>query len=418
MSRIRNTHRIVKVLANYLIFFSIVNFLGCEPKIESEDVETMNVDGEDITSTNVILRGSSTRKNSEVVGVGFIIDESFSNVDKVDTSKCRVINCDGYIREPKIMFTVSATNLFVCTRYYYRAWVKLQKDSLKYGSVKSFETEPILSNSQDIPSCYCPKEFSVSDSSKVFFAGGNLQYHVLKKVWRLAENQLHYLGIMNSNIYAHTNDCWIDLFAWSAYNDSIQSTPNFGVDLSAELSDYSGRFVDWGINLFQNDTTGEHWRTLTSSEWNYLLLERKGHDSLLGMACVDNINGLILLPDTWMLPQNITFKTGFAAESDPMQYRRHQYYSLEQWQKMEEAGAVFLPAAGYRYAKEENNQIIQEVNASSIQTYGYYFSSTEYEQNDKYVKYLYFGPDNAQIVTNYKNYGHSVRLVRDKTIEI
>ena len=63
MSRIRNTHRIVKVLANYLIFFSIVNFLGCEPKIESDKVETANVVDEDITSTTVILRGSAVGKS-------------------------------------------------------------------------------------------------------------------------------------------------------------------------------------------------------------------------------------------------------------------------------------------------------------------------------------------------------------------
>ena len=100
-----------------------------------------------------------------------------------------------------------------------------------------------------------------------------------------------------------------------------------------------------------------------------------------------------------------------------MHFRKHKYYSLEQWQRLEKEGAIFLPAAGYRYAKEEQGKIVQEVNTKSIQTYGYYFSSTEYEQNNKYVKYFYFGSNDAQIVTNYKNYGHSVRLVRDKVME-
>ena len=411
MSRIRNTHRIVKVLVNYLIFFSIVNFLGCEPKIESDKVETANVVDEDITSTTVILRGSTTMKNSEVADVGFIVDESLS---KVESCEGLAIKCDGYIREPKIEFSASACKLFVGSRYYYRAWVMLNDSSKLYGSVKSFETNRILSNIQDSSSYYHPKEFSVSDSSQVYFSIGNLQYHVLKNEWRFAENQLDFLGITNRLIFT-TNDCWIDLFAWSTYNDSIQDTPNFGVDISTKLNDYSGKFVDWGNNPISNDTTGAHWRTLTSSEWNYLLFERQNHDSLWGIACVNNVNGLILLPDTY--PLTTTFKKGFAAESGAMHFRKHKYYSLEQWQRLEKEGAIFLPAAGYRYAKEEQGKIVQEVNTKSIQTYGYYFSSTEYEQNNKYVKYFYFGSNDAQIVTNYKNYGHSVRLVRDKVME-
>lgn len=407
MSRIRNTHRIVKVLANYLIFFSIVNFLGCEPKIDSEYVETANVDDADISSKTVILRGSTTMESSEIAAVGFKIDESLSKVVRCEGTN---IKCDGYIRESPIRFEASAFNLFVGTQYYYRAWVKLNDSSYYYGSVKSFVTNGILSNIQGFSSCYCPKEFSVSDSCKIYFSPGNLQYHVLKNEWRFAENQLDYLGIDNSQIGT------IDLFAWSTYNDSIQHTSNFGVEISTNLNDYAGKFVDWGTNPIQNDTTEVQWRTLTSSEWNYLLFERMNHASLLGIACVNDVNGLIILPDTY--PLDTTFKDGFAAESNAMHFRKHMYYSLEQWQRLEKEGAIFLPAAGYRYAKEEQGEIIvQEVNTKSIQTYGYYFSSTEYEQNNKYVKYFYFGSNDAQIVTNYKNYGHSVRLVRDKVME-
>lgn len=406
MSRIRNTHRIVKVLANYLIFFSIVNFLGCEPKIDSEYVETANVDDADISSKTVILRGSTTMESSEIAAVGFKIDESLSKVVRCEGTN---IKCDGYIRESPIRFEASAFNLFVGTQYYYRAWVKLNDSSYYYGSVKSFVTNGILSNIQGFSSCYCPKEFSVSDSCKIYFSPGNLQYHVLKKEWRFAENQLDYLGIDNSQIGT------IDLFAWSTYNDSIQHTSNFGVEISTNLNDYAGKFVDWGTNPIQNDTTEVQWRTLTSSEWNYLLFERMNHASFLGIACVNDVNGLIILPDTY--PLDTTFKDGFAAESNAMHFRKHMYYSLEQWQRLEKEGAIFLPAAGYRYAKEEQGEIVQEVNTKSIQTYGYYFSSTEYEQNNKYVKYFYFGSNDAQIVTNYKNYGHSVRLVRDKVME-
>ena len=42
--------------------------------------------------------------------------------------------------------------------------------------------------------------FSVSETKKIVFSQGNLQYHKDSNVWRFAEDQLLYLGENNNNI--------------------------------------------------------------------------------------------------------------------------------------------------------------------------------------------------------------------------
>lgn len=71
-------------------------------------------------------------------------------------------------------------------------------------------------------------------------------------------------------------------------------------------SDYS-TFVDWGTNRIGNYAPNA-WRTLTSNEWGYLLNNRPNASSLKGVAQVNGVNGLILLPDSWTRPSGVTFK--------------------------------------------------------------------------------------------------------------
>ncbi|MBQ0154797.1 MAG: hypothetical protein KBS70_08475, partial [Bacteroidales bacterium] len=52
--------------------------------------------------------------------------------------------------------------------------------------------------------------FSVSPTTKVTFAPGNLQYQASTNTWRFAEHQYDYVGDANTNISA-TYDGWIDL---------------------------------------------------------------------------------------------------------------------------------------------------------------------------------------------------------------
>lgn len=261
-------------------------------------------------------------------------------------------------------------------------------------------------------------EFSVSETKKVTFSPGNLQYHKASNTWRFAEDQLTYLGKVNSEI-AGGND-WIDLFGWSggiinkyyatdrskaasksSKNGSDNRDPKFGVSMSIAQYDYFGSFVDWGMHQINGDSA-EVWRTLTSAEWNYIFEGRKNASELWSVGQVWGVNGLILLPDNWVAPKGVAFEPGYYDEEGEYHFSNHQTFTEAQWKRMEAAGAVFLPASGYRFGADASNE----------EYCGYYWSATADGTNKAYC--LYFVSNGKNVGSNYRHYGHSVRLVKDK----
>ena len=237
--------------------------------------------------------------------------------------------------------------------------------------------------------------FSVGEGKTVTFSPGNLQYHPANNVWQFAANQTDYIGYANANI-SSTYDGWIDLFGWST------AANNFGVSTSKDYEDYSGSFVDWGTNKIGNDAPNV-WRTLNRDEWNYLLNTRTNASDLRGIAQVNGVNGLIFLPDTWVCPAGVTFKSGFHSNLGAEYYAAYQTFTAEQWSKMESAGAIFLPTAGFRDGSDVYN----------VRYDGYYWSATE--RNSYGAYFLNFYSDAAYMRAYYydRYYGQSVRLVKD-----
>ena len=237
------------------------------------------------------------------------------------------------------------------------------------------------------------KEFSVSDSKKVTFSKGNLQYTQSTDTWSFAENQYDYIG--RDNVIDDALADKIDLFSWST------SATNFGVSTSTDwMNDYLGSFVDWGTNKIGNDAPNT-WRTLSYDEWNYLLDARPNASSLKGVAQVNGVNGLILLPDSWTCPSGVTFKSGFHSEWGVDYYAAYQTFTADQWSKLEAAGAVFLPAAGGRFGSF----------VDYVRSCGFYWSATESDSYDAY--YLNFYSDWATMEYHNRYKGLSVRLVKD-----
>ena len=113
-------------------------------------------------------------------------------------------------------------------------------------------------------------------------------------------------------------------------------------------------------------------------------------------------NGLILLPDTWTAPAGVTFKSGFATEESVQAYADYQTFTLSDWQQLESAGAVFLPAAGYRFAKK-----MCYVHSSAS-----YWTSTP-DKADFAAKQLGGNSTRAGIFFSSRYIGMSVRLVQD-----
>ncbi|MBQ0153972.1 MAG: hypothetical protein KBS70_04210, partial [Bacteroidales bacterium] len=237
--------------------------------------------------------------------------------------------------------------------------------------------------------------FSVSATTKVAFSSGNLQYQASTNTWRFAEHQYDYVGDANANISA-TYDGWIDLFGWgtSGFNSKYPyMTSVTNSDYVNGTIDITHTPYDWGVyNQIGDDPAGT-WRTLTKDEWVYLCNTRPDASNLVGLATVNEVNGLIILPDNWALPSGLSFNALLDFNEN--------IYTPEQWEKMEAAGACFLPAAGYR----------NSTNVFKVQEYGSYWSSS-HKNSDKAYNLDF---SNSALDPQYSYIridGQSVRLVR------
>ena len=236
--------------------------------------------------------------------------------------------------------------------------------------------------------------FSVSSTKKVVFSPGNLQYDRMSRTWSFAENQYDALGATNIKGSALADK--IDVFGWSGSNSAVL----YGVNMSHSYKDYTGDFMDWGNNQIGKDAPNT-WRTLSKEEFEYLIDGRPNAAQLKGVAEVNGVNGFILLPDEWVCPTGVAFKSGFASSGDEQYFAKYQSYTASEWQKMERAGAAFLPAAGYR----RGSDVLEYVSR------GFYWTSTPnasayawlVDVNANMVSYAYLG----------REFGGLVRLVKD-----
>ena len=249
--------------------------------------------------------------------------------------------------------------------------------------------------------------FSIGEGRTVTFSKGNLQYTRSTNTWSFAENQWDYIGtdnvtggsVSSSPINGNSKSGIaladkVDLFGWST------SSTNCGVSTSTKYADYSGSFVDWGTNQICNDAPNT-WRTLTKDEWEYVLFARPNADNLKGIAQVNGVNGLILLPNNWSCPVGVTFRSGFYSNSAADCYAACQIFTTDDWSKMEKAGAVFLPAGGSRY----------DSSVSSVQNRGGYWSATEVDNN--YAYSYGFNSGEAYKINGNRYNGLSVRLIKE-----
>ena len=245
-------------------------------------------------------------------------------------------------------------------------------------------------------------EFTIDpEGHKVIFSCGNLQYKASQNMWRFAYQQYDIVGSSNANI-SDSYYGWIDLFGWGT-GDAPNKT-------SIDFNDYS-TFTDWGTNAITNGGNQANlWRTLTKDEWVYLFYGRTNAAKLFGMGSVNGVNGTILLPDNWADDKFTDTENGLANQgslySNPngTNYNFHTY-TTESWATMESAGAVFLPAAGYR----------NSANTDKVGSTGFYWSATSYT-NTYEAHFLNFSSSVLNPQGKHERYyGRSVRLVQTVT---
>ena len=274
---------------------------------------------------------------------------------------------------------------------------------------------------KDKPQSLYSQYFSVSDTQKVVFSPGNLQWsatnggstpttHTVADgtaagTWRFAPNQWDMVGWEGNTKISYAETCaytgWIDLFGWgtSGYNNKYPYIESHRFSDYYGNTDIAGTNYDWGVyNAIYNpktQTTDDPgtWRTLTKDECDYLLNTRPTASNIrYARANVHGVNGLIIVPDNWS-------NSIYSLNERLLIY---QYINTSDWTKMEAAGCVFLPAAGnrdsdVRFIGTDGYYWLSSLDRVNCHAYGLYVGTSE----DRFLYYSYI----------YK--GFSVRLVKD-----
>ena len=256
-------------------------------------------------------------------------------------------------------------------------------------------------------------KFSVNaDGDQVYFSQGNLQYigSAATPYWKFAEHQWDYLGT-TTNQNSQNQNVDRDLFGWgtSGYDHGANgyqpwSTSTTDSDYYAygnenyNLNDETGQ-ADWGYNAIINGGNEENqWFTLSREEWDYVFNTRTTTSGIrYAKATVNEVNGVILLPDDW----DASYYTLSNTNTPGASFSTNTISEME-WATLEQHGAVFLPAAGNRNGTSVGN----------VGSLGIYWSASYYYSDDVWL--VFFFDSNLYTNNISSRYGgRSVRLVRD-----
>ena len=265
-----------------------------------------------------------------------------------------------------------------------------QVSTMAEYSFEVMDNRQIVANFKTVPTGAINGLFRINaNGDQVYFSKGNLQFQASTNIWRFAENQWNYVGGTNyygefGNVYENGLKCnndeisstysgWIDLFGWGTSgweNGNLYYRPydyeyleypggDYGygygpTDGTNYLNSLAGTYAnaDWGIyNPISNggNQSGQ-WRTLTHEEWIYIFNKRDTYSGFrFAKAQVNNVNGVILLPDDW----NSSYYSLSNINMNVLDFDGNNI-SASQWGVLEQHGAVFLPCAGSRYETSVN----------------------------------------------------------------
>lgn len=193
-------------------------------------------------------------------------------------------------------------------------------------------------------------KFSVSPTKQVYFSTSNLNATTNDNgttwSWHFVGTQYARVGgdntantaiSGNGTVTDAGNGKNIDLFGWST------STTHLGINNSTNNNDYRGAFVDWGSATEVANCIGTGWRTLTGSEWVYLMDTRTGNK--YAKASINGRDGFIILPDGWT---NTSPHTLSNINNASAAFTANTITSTNWISNYEKYGAVFLPVTGQR----------------------------------------------------------------------
>lgn len=373
-----------------------------------------------------------------------IVYSTVNNMPTIDDTKV-IVNTETFDKTVK-SFTFDLPNLGEGISFWVRTYAIIEGVKYSNNAVKMESGEhPFYNNWEGGMSPFpfaidfgADEVFGGEDDKQVYFSKGNLQYRAkgglggdaentvpssanVGGTWRFADYQSDIRNNANKSAnYDYPG--WIDLFGWATSGNNhnglsyqpwksneyhTQYLAYGGTNYSFEQEGQSG-MADWGRanSIYDGETPTNGWRTLSNSEWK-CIFDRKGEDEkfLWGKGKIGNCtNGLIILPDNWKWEGAVA---SFAASWKPGPQNDYKNtYSYSEWKTMEAAGAVFLPAAGYR--DPGTSPSMEGVGNS-----GYYWTSTHsmtnYANSIKFLKTSFtYGSEKS-----YKSQANSVRLVKN-----
>lgn len=221
-----------------------------------------------------------------------------------------------------------------------------------------------------------------SDDVKVHFSKGNLTCDISGATpdWKFYEHQYDCATGYDPNL--------ISLFTWGYDADKSIVPDGSAIDNVNITSGYLSQEQDWGSQIGDGNT----WRTLSSAEWQYLFntrtMEKSGARSENLTSSGITVEG-VLFKGVVLFPDNFTNQADWKTK-----------YTT--WKALNDAGIVFLPAAGGR-----GGSFVNLVGDGGI-----YWSSTAYDEYSAY----YVGFDSYDVLpgsSGTRRLGCSVRLITE-----
>ncbi|MBQ2187632.1 MAG: hypothetical protein II401_03605 [Bacteroidales bacterium] len=281
---------------------------------------------------------------------------------------------------------------------------------IRAGKYYSNNDAALSVTANSLPQGTLPGIFSVSATKKVRWSSGNLNATTEDAwetwSWRFAEHQYDYGVHVSEGISAnHANTNRVSHFGWgtSGYNGQKPNRTGGGE------SSYggSGTNYDWGVYNSSNIINGGGctiWRTPSINEWRFFKSNRSTSSVnnvpnaryTSATLTIDDVewHGYIFFPDDYYggTPDGVTWGSINSGGN------WNTKCTSDGWASLEEAGCLFLPAAG-------------GLNCSWSGTSGDYWTSDEYYDNRAWRYGLNSG--GFFEAEKYRNEPCSVRLVRD-----
>ena len=269
--------------------------------------------------------------------------------------------------------------------------------------------------------------FSVEANKKIQFSQGNLQYLANTNIWKFADNQ--YDRCFTSDIttgitytyYTSSSTNWVDLFGWgtSGANTYPYTLGILNNNYGPTNSDIYNSVDEWGkyCAISNGGNQANQWFTLQKLEWSYLFTAQTrtnkwARATITNTEPAINVCGIILLPDNWICPNDITTILNCNTNSS----FATNIIDLNTWNKLEASGAIFLPLTGYLYYNTKLTNPQWRIIATT--TDGYYWSSSASdipgETNTKAYRW-HFDNSHNDVATEQRRNGFAVRLVREVT---